>query len=71
VLDAALIGIYTSQEINLVPSANQHPSVLTLARRAAGLSAGAKTKHRISENPLAPDQNRQPGLPKPALRRNA
>jgi hypothetical protein len=54
VLDAALIGMYTSQEINLVPSANQHPSVLTLARRAAGLSAGAKTKHRISENPLAP-----------------
>src|SRR6266496_4366752 len=48
VLDAALIGMYISQEINLVPSADQHSSVLTPARRAAGLSSGGKTKHRIS-----------------------
>jgi hypothetical protein len=47
-LDAALDGMYRDQDINLVPSADQHPEVLTDARRAAAVRAGGKGKHRIS-----------------------
>jgi hypothetical protein len=47
-LDAALVRMYAGQEINLVPSADQHPRVLTDARRAAAVHVGMKDKHRVS-----------------------
>jgi hypothetical protein len=47
-LDAALIGMYLDQDINLVPSANQNPRVLTAAVRAAAVQCGGEDKHLIS-----------------------
>ena len=47
-LDAALIGMYLDQDINLVPSANQNPRVLTAAVRAAAVQCGGEDKHMIS-----------------------
>jgi hypothetical protein len=46
-LDAALIGMYLDQDINLVPSANQDPRVLTAAVRAAAVRCGGRDKHLI------------------------
>jgi hypothetical protein len=45
-LDAALIGLFTAQEINLVPQENQ--MALTEANRAAAIRVGGEDKHRMS-----------------------
>jgi hypothetical protein len=45
-LDAILIGMYTEQEINLIPQENQ--MALTPADRAAAIRVGGEDKHRMS-----------------------
>ena len=46
VLDAVLIGLYTSRVINLVSQANQQ--ALTPADRAAAVAVAGDRKHRMS-----------------------
>jgi hypothetical protein len=46
-VDAALIGMYLDQDINLVPSTNQNPRVLTAAVRAAAVQCGGEDKHLV------------------------
>jgi hypothetical protein len=46
-VDAVLIGMYLDQDINLVPSTNQDPRVLTAAVRAAAVQCGDEDKHLI------------------------